>query len=199
MTKAVFGQDEAWANVELHVWPVPAQVTYGKTTPSFPCWGVWVGYRRDVENMNQSCSSMTTTKFGQDEAWTNVELHVWPVPAQVKNSKISPYFPPNLPQIHQKDPNLSKKFDENSSNWWKWGRFGGSSLLVTGWGCLGAPQTAPQPRPPMASQGAPPIYAWCANSSFVAKWVNFPCRHKVSKKWLRHWIFPRFFAVLFRT
>ena len=156
-----------------------------------PCLG--------VRKREKFCLTMTKTVFGQDEAWTNVELHVWPVPAQVKNSKISPYFPPNLPQIHQKDLNLSKKFDENSSNWWKWGRFGGSSLLPGAWGCMGAPQTVPQPCPAIPSQGAPPIYVWCAISSFVEKGVNFPCRHKVPKMWPRGWIFPRFFAGMLGT
>ena len=200
ITKTVFGQDEAWTNVEMHVWPMPAQVMNGKTTPHSYAVGLGLGYRRDVEKMHQSYSPMTKAKFGQDEAWTNVELHVWPVPAQVKNSKISPSFPPNLPQIHQKDPNLSKKFDENGSNWWKWGRFGGNSLLGQGWGCLGA--RAPDSPPPshaQPQQGAPPIYAWCAKTSFVEKRVKFPCRHKVLKMGPRGWIFSRFFAGMLGT
>lgn len=67
---------------------------------------------------------------------------IWPVAAQAKNGKISPTFPPNLPQIHQKIPIYQKKFDENGAD------LGGAA-------CWGVPGGAPA----MPQQGAPPIYA----------------------------------------
>jgi len=65
------------------------------------------------------------------------------VPAQVKNSKISPSFPPNLPQIHQKDPNLSKKLmktaqiDENEAD------LGGAACWGMARGAWARPRQSP--------------------------------------------------------
>lgn len=57
----MFGQDEAWTNIELHVWPVPAQAWQARLPPPSqdchsirlsklatpPCWGIPTGHGKE--------------------------------------------------------------------------------------------------------------------------------------------------------
>jgi len=75
-------------------------------------------------------------------------------------------FPTKSPPNSSKDPNLSKRFDENGSNWWKWGIFACWAVAGGAW--------APPRQPP-----AMPSHAPTSSSPYICLMCHFQfCRKR---------------------
>jgi len=145
MTKIVFGQDEAWANVELHVWPMPAQVMNDKMTPSFRCWGTGTtdGTWKRCINLTLPWQRQCLAKTKHKQMLNCIFGLCLP---KSRTTRFSPLF-------HQISPKIVKKIWIYNFLLWKrlklmkmreiW-----AEQLVGEWlGCQGAPQTVPSHNP----------------------------------------------------